>query len=126
MSKDKEEEFFPAKRDRIGITPTDLAVILYNFYEANNDPDIGNEDTEYTIDDFEHLTNVQLLVSTRLLEAFLWSSNMRSEKGEFWHPRGYSFKEFVNKVLTQTENYRFDHTYNWITKVDLGVRKTRR
>lgn len=121
-----DDSFFPAKRDKIRITPTDLAVILHNFYEAANDPDIGNEDIEYSVDDFEYFTNIHLLVSTRVLESLLWSCNMRGEKGAFWHPKGYEFSEFVNKMLTQTENYKFDHTYNWITKAGGHVRKTRR
>jgi len=88
------------------------AVLLYNIYRAAQSEEIGFTDTSNTLDTITNKLDMGCIYLSRdTLESSLWACNMLNELGLFWHPRGLTFREFLNKLnLGNTYNF----TYNVI------------
>jgi hypothetical protein len=93
------------------ISVLELVVILDNVYEASKDKNIGFEDPRETLFSFLFRMNRAIRMYTEDLESGLWSCNLLAEKGKFRHPKGWSFDEFVSKML---RGDTFNKDYNYI------------
>jgi hypothetical protein len=111
MIKRKRKSENSSDHRRRWISALDLVVILDNVYRASLDKDIGFEDPRETLQSFLVRTNKMFRVYTEDVESGLWSCNLLSEKGKFRHPRGWSFDEFLLKIL---RGDTFNKDYNFI------------
>lgn len=93
------------------ISALDLVVILDNVYQAAKEKDIGFEDSRETLSLFLFRMNRLIRLYTEDVESGLWSCNLLNEKGKFRHPRGWSFDEFLSRVL---RGDTFNKDYNFI------------
>lgn len=98
------------------MTMKDFTILFYNAYKARDTRDIGHEHAELTFSQLE--TRLSKVISLRksLLESCLWCCNLLSERSEFWHPDGLSFKSYVKRFLFKGEH--FNETYNLILHKD--------
>lgn len=87
----------------------DLAILLYNAYKANEQPDIGFQDINHTLDSISKKLNQRILLDPAQLESLLWCSNMLHEDEKWTHPTGLSFDEFLKRL---TPDGKFDRSYN--------------
>jgi len=96
------------------INVSDLAILMVNMLEASRDELIGFEPDGTSLD--HTLRNMAMTVTLALedVESALWAANMRNERGNFYHPRGLTFDEFLGSVLGK--DYKFNKDYNWIDK----------
>lgn len=91
----------------------DLVCLLWNAHRGAAHPEVGWEDTEETLDTYTKKLNRGVFVPKELIESGLWSCSLLDEQGEFWHPRGLTFEQFVDKVRRRD---KFDRRYHLITK----------
>lgn len=84
---------------RRAIKAVDLAVLLLHVYQASKDPEVGFEDADETLDTLVGKMNHEFLIDLSLLESALWSCNLLNEKDKFWHPRGWTFKQFLKHLF---------------------------
>jgi hypothetical protein len=92
----------------------DLTVLIYNVWKGAEDRRVGFEDARETVDSIVAKLNKTFLTDPSLLESGLWSCNLLNEQGEFWHPQGRTFDEFVREILAPGE--RFHRAYNVIER----------
>lgn len=93
------------------ISALDLVVILDNVYRASLEKDIGFEDPRETLQSFLLRMNRNFRMYTEDVESGLWSCNLLSEKGKFRHPRGWTFDQFLERML---RGDKFNKAYNYI------------
>lgn len=93
------------------ISALDLVVILDNIFRAAQDKDIGFEDPRETLDSFVFRMNKALRLYTEDIESGLWSCNLLDEKGKFRHPKGWTFDQFLERIL---RGDKFNKDYNYI------------
>lgn len=89
----------------------DIAILLLNAYKANEQPEIGYQDTIETLDGITRRLNQKILLDPRQIESLLWACNMLDEEKKFAHPTGMEFKDFVKRVLP---NGTFNLKYNTV------------
>jgi len=98
---------------RYSVDTLDLAVLLLHVHLAAKEPDIGYEDANHTLQFLTSRINKVTHVPREFLESALWSCNLMSEKGKFWHPRkGEDFSRFVKRLLPKS--IEFDMFYNYM------------
>lgn len=97
----------------ISIRPLDLALLIWNVREAAQDAEIGYEDADTSYEYFMANLNRAMPIKRQVLEAALWASNLLDEAGEFKHPGGYSFEQWLRKLLPP--GVAFDRFYNLIS-----------
>lgn len=95
----------------------DIAILLLNAYKANEQPEIGYQDTIETLDAISRRLNQKILLDPRQIESLLWACNMLDEEKKFVHPTGMTFSDFVKRVLP---NGTFDPKYNTVAWNDGG------
>lgn len=93
------------------VTALDLVVMLDNVYQASQEKDIGFEDPRETLASFLFRLNKMMRLYTEDVESALWSCNLLNEKGKFRHPRGWTFDQFLEKLLRGDS---FNKDYNYI------------
>lgn len=89
----------------------DLVIILDNVWQASKDRDIGFEDPREMLHNFLFRMNKQTRLYTEDIESGLWSCNLLNEKGKFRHPRGWTFDQFLIRLL---RGDTFNKQYNYI------------
>lgn len=98
-------------KKNVTVSLYDVAVMLANVHRALHDPLVGYEDAEKTLTEFELSMRRHESFPKEAIESALWSCNLLNEKGAFFHPRGYSFDDFIRKVLPKND---FDPVFNII------------
>ena len=98
-------------RPHMKVSLADITVLLFHVTKGAVTSSVGFEDANRTLNDIVRVLNKQVYIDKGLVESSLWSCNLMSEEGQFWHPAGKSFDEFV-KDLLGTE--KFNKTYNVI------------
>lgn len=93
----------------------DVAVLLWHIHRGAQDDAIGFEDAGQTVETITNRLNKQIMIDPALLESGLWSCNLADEQGKFWHPRAWTFDQYVARLLGPGE--RFNRFYNLIEKV---------
>lgn len=91
----------------------DVVTLLYNVHRGAQTDEVGFEDAMNTLEAVTRRLNKKTLVDPQVLESCLWSCNLLNERGQFWHPRGYTFDQFLKDILQGDE---FDKDYNLIKK----------
>lgn len=77
----------------------DLALLLHALHRAAEDEGVGHHDTHETVESIERKCNKEVFIEPRILEACLYAASMLNEQGKWWHPRGWTFEEWVKRVL---------------------------
>ncbi len=88
-------------------------ILLCNIYRAKQDAEIGFEHAVKTIEELcapLEAHKVELTVTD--IESALWSCQLLDEKGEFWHPFGRSFDEFLKDISEE----KFNKFYCWFER----------
>jgi len=93
----------------------DVAVLLVNMMQAAEEDDIGFEDCKRTLNEVARYWSKPTYWERASLESSLWSCNLRSEKGRFWHPYKLTFDQWMNKLGLKKE---FNKKYNFLTDVE--------
>ncbi len=91
-----------------------LAVLIYHVFRGAEIEEVGFEDAQETLDTFYRKANRFTLIDPALVESALWSCNLMDERGQFWHPRGRTFDQFLKEVLGDKDG--FNKVYNLIEK----------
>lgn len=93
----------------------DVLVLLFHLYRGSQLEEVGFEDADHTLDELSKLLYARkdVPINREVLESALWSCNLMDENGLFWHPKGYSFKKYIDMVLSP-HAASFDLFYNWI------------
>lgn len=89
-----------------------LAVLLYNAAAGVKSPHIGHLEAGRSLEGFWYALDRTTLLDVKDLEAALYLANARDERGEFEHPDGLSFSQFVGQLLPSS--FRFDRNVNLI------------
>lgn len=88
-----------------------LAILLYHVHRGAEEESVGFEDAQETLDTLTRKLSKTVFVEPAVLESALWSANLMEEAGEWWHPRGLTFDEWVREVLP---GVKFNRIYNVI------------
>jgi len=91
----------------------DIAILLLNAYKANEQPEIGYQDTIETLDALSRRLNQKILLDPRQIESLLWACNMLDEEGKFVHPTGMKFDDFVHRVAPGGDFSKKYNTVEW-------------
>ncbi len=94
----------------------DAAILLQNVLAGAKCDAVGFEDANRTLESLRRELDRKWSYAPALLESALWSCNLLNERGEFYHPDGKSFADFLKDVLPGEQ---FDLTYNVI---ELGTK----
>lgn len=89
-----------------------LAVMLHHVWKAENDPEVGWEDPQRTAKDMSRALNRKVFVDPAIIESAMWACNILNEQGKFEHPMGFTFDEWVGRIIDRRG--RFDRDYNLI------------
>lgn len=89
----------------------DLAILLANLHRAVEDPLVGFEDADRTLTEMELQLRRYVPVRVEVIESALWAANLLSEKNSFFHPRNFTFDEFMSKMLP---GKTFDKIFNLV------------
>lgn len=89
----------------------DVAVLFANLHKAIHDPLVGFEDADRTLTEMELALRRYVPMRIDVIESALWAANLLNEKGDFFHPRGYAFDEFLAKLLPDRS---FDKVFNTV------------
>ena len=103
------------RESKLLVGPLELAVMLFNIYEAAKDPNIGFLDSDVRLTHISHdLVRKPARIKQSLVESALASCNMMAESGKFWHPLGKDIDQFLADVIRTTgkQGYRFDKDYH--------------
>ncbi len=95
---------------RFRVSPLTCVVLLHHVTkcdDADNDADRTVHEITTQIDQF------QTSIPRALLESALYCCNMENERGQFWHPYGWSFDKFVNETI-RDRDLHYDKYYNLI------------
>jgi len=99
--------------DSIHLSLYQAAILLVSLYKAAKDPKIGHQDIDYSFKQLVNsLSGKGISVRKEVIESALYSCNMLSEDGKFWHPEGKSFNQFTKTVIGS--DMTFDSFYNLI------------
>jgi len=99
------------------ITVLEAVVLLTNMFNGAKHKNVGFEDSNNTMDDFiTRLGKRRMWIEESMLESALWSCNLMDENQKFWHPKGYTFDQFVQGALPP--QVRFNKKYNFIEEKD--------
>lgn len=90
-----------------------LAILIANVYRAENDPRFAGCHTDHHLEYYLKRAGRSTKVHITALEASLWACNMLEEAGEFFHPFGLTFDQFIKKIKL-TDDYNYDKVYNII------------
>lgn len=93
------------------IEGTDAMILLYHLYRAHKE--FGHLDAEHTMEQLIAALTPRHRVKKEVLESALCSTNLLAEQDKFWHPRGYSVEQFLNKVCDDT-GLKFNRAYHWL------------
>ena len=92
-----------------------LAILLYHVHRGAQHDQVGFEDAQETLDTLTRKLSRRVPVDPAVLESALWSANLMDEQGQWWHPRGLTFEQFVKGMLP---GMKFDRTYNTLKKIE--------
>jgi hypothetical protein len=95
------------------VSALELALLVFHLFRAAEHPEVGFEDTDRTFFEMRGTLNKQVRLPKAVLESALWSSNLLSELGLFWHPDKKTFAEFAQGIVGR-EGDSFDLFYNWV------------
>jgi len=84
---------------------TILLLHLYRLYEKD-----GNMDAINSVEEIEKRMKFSIRLPLSIVESCLYSCNMLSEQGEFWHPR-MNCESFLAKVC---KGRKYNRTYHYI------------
>lgn len=76
----------------------DLAILLYHVHKGAKDEEVGFLDARETLESLTKALNRTVYVDKSHLESAIWSANMLSEHGKFWHPT-LTFEQFVKDLV---------------------------
>lgn len=82
---------------KVALSESDVAVLLDHVSRGAAHPLVGFEDAERTLSQLERALRGRA-VDAEVLESALWSCNLMDEVGDFRHPEGVEFKDFVKSV----------------------------
>ncbi len=95
---------------RIPISPLTAVVLLHHVTKCD---DADNDADRTVLEITQQIDNFRRSLPTALLESALYCCNMENERGNFWHPYGWSFDKFVVETIND-EDLHFDRYYNVI------------
>ena len=93
-------------------------VLLHCIEKGASHPQVGFYDINYTQLQLMRRLRRSLRVRLSDLSSALWSANLLSEVGEFEHPRGLTFQDFLLECLPDT--YEFDYFFSLIKEKELA------
>jgi hypothetical protein len=101
---------------RVDLTLLDACVLLANVHFASKNPNVGYEDVNRSLDGLvkQFISGGMVPLRVDVFESAAWAANLLGERGEFWHPRDYSFDKFIDGCLHKGQ--KFDKVYNRIVK----------
>lgn len=91
----------------------ELATLLSALHQASNDPDVGFEDAQRTLDQITRFLNKKVYLPPDLIECGLWACNLLSERDRFRDAKGRSFEQFLKELLPNANFDRFYNTVEW-------------
>jgi hypothetical protein len=86
-------------------------ILMANAYKGSEQRKVGFEDADRTITMLANEINALVPVEQDALESALWSANLMNEQKKFWHPKGYTFEEYLGSLGVRA---KFDKKYNLI------------
>ncbi len=97
--------------DYIEVPNFDLVVLLlhYIWHQGKH----GNMDAVRSYKEIKRRYNRKRWLRLNDVEALLYCANILSEEGEFWHPDGISFEEWVKQSLGRAD---LDRVYSYFKK----------
>lgn len=103
---------------KLNVKNTDLAVMLFNIYEAARDPSLGYMDADRRLRSLsDDITRKPARIKQSLVESALYFCNMRAEQGLFWDPFNRPIDQFLKDVSDGSgKPYRFDKDYHLFFK----------
>lgn len=106
----------------LAVRPLDVAILLNNVHKSAQDEDTGFNDADITLAQMTTRMNrrkVPFKVDT--VERALYCCNLMDEKGEFWHPLGVTFEDFLKSIAVQNGRpLLFDRFYNYFKARELA------
>ncbi len=101
-----------AKRDRIPVAILDLAVLLVNLWEGQQDDLYGDLDSDNDLKALSKaLSYRRYNVRLDAVESALAYCNYRNERGDFWHPTNKTLTSFIEDLRLS-----MDRQYNIVRK----------
>ncbi|GAC1686483.1 MAG: hypothetical protein NVS9B9_08620 [Ktedonobacteraceae bacterium] len=96
-------------REAYSVGLTDLAVLIWNLYQASLNDRVGFEHCFLSLDQFLLGVNERrTMVTTEELEVLLCAANQLDELNKFFHPT-LSFNQLIERL-----GIKFDRKYNTI------------
>ncbi len=86
----------------------DLVILLMNYLWHHEKH--GNMDAVRSFEEVRKQFDTRKWLKTPDVEALLYCANMLNEEGEFWHPDGIEFEEWVKRAFDRAD---FDRVYNF-------------
>lgn len=87
----------------------DVVVLLHNYLRHHEKH--GNMDATRSYQEVKKRFNTVKGIDVPTLEALLYCSNILNEEGEFWHPEGLTFEEWMKRGFPLV---KLDRVYNFV------------
>lgn len=99
----------------IKLSLLDGSILMQNSMKASKDKEIGWGDTRFSLGTWKYVLGGEFTVRQDLVETGLWCAKMLEEKGEFFHPEGLTFDQFLKRMTPA--GWEYDPLYCEFKKI---------